>query len=908
MSELPQTRFASSPLLILAGAISAGILLGHRFTFQSNSILIISIAGGVSIAIVSVAFLSKKKLTLALGSLVAAFFCAGFVLSLIDSRPSAPNRIARMYDEGLITSSEPVEITGTVQGQPEAAPGSFYLTLRTESIRFKGSEHNASGTVLLLAPVREQQGSDEYRALELRHGARIRVMTTLDRDDTFRNPGGMQFTEYLERNDFEATGVIKSPLLVERLDDDSVFLPLAWLYDWREELQQKFSATFSAETSGVLNAALLGNRYGLSQSAADRFRAGGTFHVLVISGMQISFIGAVVFLSVGWLARNRIWRFTLAALLIWLYTVAVGGDAPVARAALMFTLVILAPVVWRRANSLNVMGATALLLFVWRPTNLFDPSFQLTFLSVLAIVLLAVPLMQTMQRVGSWVPTTVSPYPPACPGWFRTLSEALFWSEANWRAEMRVSNISYRLFKNPIAAKLERWHVQKLCRFMFATVIASGTVQIAMLVPMIVYFHRLSFSSLLLNIFVGVLMALIAIVAVVAVIIAQVNVSLAAPLAWTVEKFNWLMIHAVDPFEHFGIASVRLPHYSGWMALVYVLYYVPLALLVVALARWNPLDLSAKSGRRTRSRRVLVVTVTSLIALFGVIVAHPFSAARADGKLHVQFLDVGQGDSALLTMPNGTTLLIDGGGRPNVDWERDGENDEEPFQRDTRTIGESVVSEFLWSKGLDHVDYVLATHADADHIDGLNDVVRNFKVRGAIVARTPANDAGFARFAKSLNAAGVPLEVIGSGDSIEVAGATVDVLWPPQLSDVNFSYRNNDAVVLRLRYGDRILLFTADIEKEAENALLRNNMNLHTDVIKVAHHGSRTSSTQAFVDATRASIAIISVGRTSIFGHPHKEVVERWHASGAEVMTTGEKGTISVVSDGKTLAISTYVQ
>jgi competence protein ComEC len=905
MNDLPP--IARSPLFILSLALAVGLLCARIPTNHPRAVFVVCACLSALVAITSILLARRRGLSAATVCVVVAFAASGIALALVERDTRARNRLSQFYEQELITADDPVELTGTLDGPPERAPDRIFLRVRAQSIQFKQSEHNCSGTVLLTANIADDEKRRAFDALELRHGARIRVMVALDREDTFRNPGVMRLTEYLERNDFEATGVIKSPLLVERFDDDSVFLPLAWLYDWREKLQQKFSATFSAETSGVLNAALLGNRYGLSQSAADRFRAGGTFHVLVISGMQISFIGAVVFLSVGWLARKRIWRFTLAALLIWLYTVAVGGDAPVARAALMFTLVILAPVVWRRANSLNVIGATALVLFVWRPTNLFDPSFQLTFLSVLAIVLLAVPLMQTMQRVGSWVPTTVSPYPPACPGWFRTLSEALFWSEANWRAEMRVSNISYRLFKSPIAVKLERWHVQKLCRFMFATVIASGMVQIAMLVPMILYFHRLSFSALLLNIFVGVLMALIAIVAVVAVIIAQVNLSLAAPLVWTVEKFNWLMIHAVDPFAHFGIASVRLPHYSGWMALVYVLYYVPLALLVVALARWNPLDLPAKSGRRTRSRRVLVVAVTALIALFGVIVAHPFSAERPDGKLHVQFLDVGQGDSALLTMPDGTTMLIDGGGRPNVDWARDGENDEEPFQRDTRTIGERVVSEFLWSKGLDRVDYVLATHADADHIDGLNDVVRNFKVRGAIVARTPANDAGFARFAKSLNAAGVPLEVIGSGDSIEVAGATLDVLWPPQLSDVNFSYRNNDAVVLRLRYGDRTLLFTADIEKEAENALLRNNMNLHTDVIKVAHHGSRTSSTQAFVDATRASMAIISVGRTSIFGHPHKEVVERWRASGAEVMTTGEKGTISVVTDGRELKVSTFV-
>src|SRR5205823_8194676 len=118
--------------------------------------------------------------------------------------------------------------------------------------------------------------------------------------------------------------------------------------------------------------------------------------------------------------------------------------------------------------------------------------------------------------------------------------------------------------------------------------------------------------------------------------------------------------------------------------------------------------------------------------LLTVVLFHPLSGARADGILHIDFLDVGQGDSALITTPDGTTLLIDGGGRPNIDW--NASDDAEPaFERDTGSIGERVVSEYLWSLGLDRVDYILPTHADADHIDGLNDVARNFKVRGAIV-------------------------------------------------------------------------------------------------------------------------------------------------------------------------------
>src|SRR5439155_1751873 len=116
---------------------------------------------------------------------------------------------------------------------------------------------------------------------------------------------------------------------------------------------------------------------------------------------------------------------------------------------------------------------------------------------------------------------------------------------------------------------------------------------------------------------------------------------------------------------------------------------------------------------------------------------------------------------------------------------------------------------------------------------------------------------------------------------------------------------NNDSVVLLLRIGERSILMTGDIEKGAEKDLLTTQQNMHADVVKVPHHGSRTSSTDSFVLATKPTLAIISVGRQSMFGHPHKEVVERWQSSGATVLTTGNCGTITVTTGGKDLAVKT---
>jgi competence protein ComEC len=292
------------------------------------------------------------------------------------------------------------------------------------------------------------------------------------------------------------------------------------------------------------------------------------------------------------------------------------------------------------------------------------------------------------------------------------------------------------------------------------------------------------------------------------------------------------------------------------------------------------------------------------MALLALLVAHPWSKPRVDGLLQVAFLDVGQGDAALLAMPDGTLLLIDAGGRPEFNRNDD---EEEPFERDSRSVGEAVVSEYLWYRGFDSVDYLLATHADADHMDGLNDIARNFNVRAGLVGRTPTADAGYAKFAATMHDHEVPIVVLGASDLLRFGGVTIEVLWPPLSERDDATSRNNDSLVLLIRFGERALLMTGDIEAGTEARLIQRGP-LRTDVVKVAHHGSRTSSTEAFIAAVQAKWAIISVGQTSIFEHPHPVVVERWKAAGAAVMTTGRSGTITVVTDGRDLKVESFVR
>lgn len=906
MSETPEpTKVNLYPLLLLAGAFVAGIWIESIHALDLRVLL----ATTSLLAFSAFQFREKWAGTLLI---IAAFIFLGALCSISQTSSVNSDRIRSLIDNGSIPSGAPFTVEGTLISEPEPTSDGFISTLDVQVVTFRGVSIKASGRVRMYELLSDPVSSAEFDELDLKYGSHLSVACELSREEQFLNPGVTSRIELLDRQSIDAVTTVKSPLLIESLGEDSVFLPLAWVYDVRQYLLSRFRDSFSGPTAAVLSASMLGDKYFLDKPTADVFREGGTFHVLVISGLHITFIGGLLLMIIGAITKNRLFRFLFVTSVLWAYALAVGGEAPVVRACLMFTILLFSTVINRQGSLLNSLGACVIILLVWRPTDLFNPSLQLTLLSVLAIVGTAFPLIEKLRAIGSWMPSAAAPFPPNVPRSLVRFCEMLYWDHTAWTIETDRQIWTAKIIKHPLLANLVHRGTQTIIARSFEGLLVSLIVQAWLLPLLILYFHRFTPVSVLMNLWVGIVIALESFSALAAVAISAFSQFLSAPLFSLTEFLNYLLSSAPSFIVRSNWSSWRLPNYSGQLGLIYAIYFLPLVTATILIWKWDIFRVSSSTaaikafGKTIAARTIAIVTAAIFIVLSVVVILHPFSAPRADGRLHIDFLDVGQGDSALVTFPDGATMLVDGGGRMEF-RKTDDEDSSDEFVSDAPGIGEAVVSPVLWNKGYSHIDHIVATHADADHIQGLRDVVSNFEVGEALFGREPENDPEFAALESTLKQHRVPLKLIARGQSMNFGGAIVEVLYPLVDPSTSAPSDNNHSVVLRIVFGNRAFLLTGDIESEAESALVTGGGTLKADVIKVPHHGSRTSSTPELINAVDAEYAVISVGKHSRFGHPHKEIVERLLASGARVLTTGQQGMISISTDGKDLNIRSFL-
>jgi len=320
-------------------------------------------------------------------------------------------------------------------------------------------------------------------------------------------------------------------------------------------------------------------------------------------------------------------------------------------------------------------------------------------------------------------------------------------------------------------------------------------------------------------------------------------------------------------------------------------YYVGLA---VAWTLWRQRATTSGSSETNGARRVRRGAAAVAVVAGLWILADPRTivASSGDGRLHVTAIDVGQGDAIFVVFPRGSTLLVDAGGLS---------------ASSAFDIGERVVAPVIRDAGVRRLDYVALSHGDPDHIGGASAIVREFRPlevwEGIPVPRAES----LTRLRMEAQASGARWSNVYAGDHVAIDGVDVVAHHPSRADWERQRVRNDDSLVLELRWHDVSCVLTGDIGRAVERDLGASFAPARLRVVKIPHHGSLTSSAPAFVDALHPSVAIVSAGRNNHFGHPAPEILERYRSAGAQVFRTDQAGAITVDTDGWSLAVRTFV-
>jgi competence protein ComEC len=688
----------------------------------------------------------------------------------------------------------------------------------------------------------------------LRYGQNIEVDARVRKPRNYGNPGDFDFEHFLARQHIYWTasgdastvhilaGHCGSPIVKTAMDlRAAVIRRTEELYRGDDYL------------SGMMQAMLMGQNFQLQRIWTEEYRNTGTFHVIVISGTHVAILAAffLFLLRLCFVPQNLAMLLTSAA--AWLYAITSGWGAPCVRCAAGLTLYMVCRYFHRERRALNLLAAIALFFLVCDPDELFESSFQLSFLAVAFLGAFAAPL----------VAATSGPLIRGLAGLHDTGRDIHLQPRvAQFRIEMRL--LVETLHVPTVAVTLP----VRVLLFFYEVAVVSAVIQLGLALPMVVYFHRLGLSGLSANAFAIPLMGLAVPVGFIAVFTGW---------KWMAAIGGWLMrlSRVIVGWHAAHEPAWRIPTPPVWLGVA-----ICAALVAFAVVR----------GRWWRAAAGTTVAVFLILLVW-----HPFPPEWQPGQLEMSVIDVGQGDSILLVFPDGKRMLMDGGGIPAFGHQAHSQLD----------TGEDVVAPYLWNRGMRSIDIVALSHAHDDHIGGLPAIVADFHPRELWTGATP-DSPGWRKLRDEAARDGVKVVPLAAGRHFDFGRTAIDVLAPLADYVPNDIPKNNDSLVLRIRYGSRTFLLTGDVEKPIEYRMLDDHEIQPVDVLKVAHHGSRTSSTESFLSAANPAIAVISVGTDNSYGHPNRDVLERLGEHHAEVLRTDLNGLVTVRTDGRRVTVETH--
>ncbi len=732
----------------------------------------------------------------------------------------------------MIGTEHPVKFQGRIVAPVRHTPTGLILLIEVRHIIDKGRSQLVHGWIRLTW--REPEGSLVY-------GNHVRVTARIREPFGTLNPGGFHYGKYLKQHGVHAVATVSGPEAVQLLISENSSLGQSLLGEidrWRLAIYQAATSSLQNPALGLFLGMIIGEQSYIEQDIRDAFMATGTVHILSISGSHLGILALVVFAVVTWCVRRLPARWleraslyvtatecsVLATLpVVTFYMLLAGAEMATVRSWIMIVMCCLGVWFGRERNLFTALAAAALLMLATNPGAIHDISFQLSFLSVVAIGLVLIARKKRdCEAAGSPISTT-----------HETLS------------------LRGRLLEN---SKLAWW----------VTLAVSLTT-----LPLVAYyFHQIPWLGLFTNMIivpvVGLIVIPIGLLAAVGVLFSGANtVPLESVIQWIFDVFARVIVGLSQvPGAEWHVASPTI--------ITMLVFWLVLAGLV-----WVRQPPVLRWGCFTFLSAILVWWAWSPRTNW------------EPGLLRVTFLDVGQGDATFLELPDGQTVLIDGG----------------PAYR-RLDMGRAVIGPYLWNRGIHRIDHVVATHPQWDHVGGLPWVLKNFEVGAYWDNGVIRSKAFYKRLQTAVQNAELEEHSIDAGsdivasDSCSLSALSPSVKESPFMLasayDMSGTELNNRSLVIRLECNRHSFLFTADAEQEALEYLRKTSRGYSANVVKVPHHGAKSSLHDGWLNQIQAQAMVISVGSHNRYGHPASEVVEAYEKRGLSVYRTDRDGAIII--------------
>lgn len=871
------TQFYSRPVIPLLMALVCGIALGSKYpgySLWAGSVILL--CAGLLLYLV-VRNQSAKSLPLLL------FLALGYLSLHPWVYPSfPPNHLIHYLDDRRW------DIEGVITDRPLIANNRQKFKLQVQRLGHDGD------FVSVVGGLRVTAAGD---APVLHRGDRILINSKLRSLGNFKNPGGFDYKRYMFFQGIRATAYIQGRR-VTILDRHRSHFWSGLIDNTRHRIARIIAGTGNGPQTGVLKALIVGDRSHIAQGTREAFNRAGVGHLLAISGLHIGIVATMAFLFLQRMLTNikpllwRAWTRKTAALLalipVWFYGFISGFSPSTQRAVIMVSVFLMTFLFEREHDIMNTIALAAVAILVIFPPSMYSISFQLSFSAVLAIVFGFTCITKLHSPDNDWD-------------------------------------------RHPLMRTLKKRSIDFLWVSVFAI---GGTVPLVMH-----YFNQVSLVGVVANFIVVPLVGFTVVpLGLIAVFLSSFCLDCAAWCFTVCGAILKLSLKLIEVFAGFEFAAVKTftPTVLE-IGCYYVLFWAVLSLIQKHHAS---ADGNAQSGgactkasapvrkkhvvRKTHTlpsrfigfvadtigylqvqktlfnRRKFIATLAAVVTFVLICDAGYWLYYRLwHQDLRVTIIDVGQGNAALLELPDGYTMLIDGGGF----------SDNSIFD-----IGARVVAPLLWRKRIKTIDTLILTHPNSDHLNGLIYIAEHFKVRYMWTNSEARDTLGYRKLMGIIARRGIVLPNFGQLPRKQIAhGVEIDILYPlddflEKKGTEKWRNTNNNSMVIRVSLGSISFLFPGDIMAEAEKELIDIfQTKLASTVLLAPHHGSKSSSSALFLDRVAPQIVAISSGWKNSFKFPHPEVLQQYRQRGYQIFRTDTCGAITFITDGENLLVKPFV-